>query len=192
MHPLKDMRHVTGLRGADVGARRIMVVLYLSTMMILSGCSGPKDRDNPKTASSEAEEQAATEPSVADAAPSAEATEDDEDAWSVAVVRSALVDDGWTLDEVKPDTTEVATPEGTQIDGWTAQRGSLRADIVVYAYPREGYARAHARAQGSLERTAMVQYGRHVIAVIGRDRAHAQEVLDALPHAYTQKSNEAP
>lgn len=183
---------MTALRGADVGARRLMVVLYVSALMILGGCSAPKDRDNPKTVSSETEEQAATEPSAADPTPSSETTEDDDDAWSVAVVRSALVDDGWTLDEVKPDTTEVATPEGTQIDGWTAQRGSLRADIVVYAYPREGYARAHARAQASLERTAMVQHGRHVIAVIGRDRAHAQEVLDALPHAYTQKSDEAP
>lgn len=175
-------------------ARRVQRMCYIACLCLLwtmMGCS--KSSDPEAARDSQAPETEETTPAdPANDAPSEGAQSEAEDLWTASAVQEALKQDGWTIDAQKPEPTGVATPDGTQVDGWTVERDTLRADIFLYTYPRAGYARAHANAQGTLERTAVVQHDARVIAVVGRDAAHAQEVLQALPSAYAPKTDKAP
>lgn len=102
-------------------------------------------------------------------------------AWTMDALRAALGSDGWTVEGDVPTFPDVATPEGTDIDGLTIQKGNLRADVFLYQYPREGYAAAHANAEHLLEHSSVLQQGKQLVTVVSRDREQARAVLDALP-----------
>src|SRR5699024_7615677 len=152
--------------------------LALILWLTAAGCSRGSTQDDVEDAArrNEAADDGA-------ASSRAEETQDDEKPksasnaeWRIDTLRTALLEGGWRLEDTAPPPPSVAIPEGASVEGVTAEREELRADIFVYRYPREGYARAHARAQDSLARTVVIQHARDLIAVVGRDKEHAQAV----------------
>lgn len=168
------------MRRAQVLASRHRGTAWLLALMfaLLSACRPPAAED-----SASAEEDGA-EVSEADSdgtAAAEDASLDVSERWTIDGLRAMLKDAGWSIEPEAPTVPDVATPEGTKIDGLTIQKGDLRADLFLYNYPRAGYARAHANVEYALEHTAILQREAQLFAVVSRDDAQARAVLDALP-----------
>lgn len=185
--------------GRCVGRQLLRLLLCsVSVLVALTACTpkessdaaegaeeSPEQRDEAQDAGNEVAQDSDAD---ADAARRAEI----DAAWRLDALRTALIDEGWTVDETAPEAPSVSTPDGTEVQGVTIEREGLRADVFLYVYPRAGYAAAHARAQDTLGGTAIVQRAERLIAVVGRDTAHAQEVLEALPEVYGHGTDAAP
>lgn len=156
-------------------------VIITLALVLTSGCQKPSSDLEQSAADEETlDAVGAGEQAEAPDAESAGAT-DSIPLWTLQKLRATLDDEGWSIDSEVPALPDVATPEGTDIDGLTVQKEDLRADVFLYHYPREGYAQAHASVEYALEHTAILQQGTQLFVVVSRDRAQARAVLEALP-----------
>lgn len=170
-------------------SKKAILWISLSLWLGAGGCSRAQTSDEADDASSHQEVTRAEDASSgAEAMRNAEEPEGaSEPAWTMESLQNALREGGWRLDDEAPVPPSVAIPDGASVEGVTVEREALRADIFVYRYPRDGYAKAHVRAQDGLARTLVIRRNQDVIAVVGRDKEHAQAVLDALPLSLRQE-----